>query len=127
MKTYRISGLPIFRDYATDILKFKEDVRYIVSKINSLEIRWSHFKIGKTGNTVEERSVEPDYINDYDGIIELYISSSKQLVSDMEAALIDSFKNDPKCDNGKGGKQSLNDKMADSNKYLVYLVFKENK
>lgn len=127
MKTYRINGLPISRDFKTGTLMFKEDVRTIVSKIKSAETYWSHFKIGKTGNTVEERSVEPDYINDYDGIIELYISSSKQLVSDMEAALIDSFKNDPKCDNGKGGKQSLNDKMADSDKYVVYLVFKEKK
>lgn len=116
--------MPIFRNFADGSRLFGQDVNKIASIIESVKDKLSHFKIGKTGNTVEERSAQPDYCNDYDGIAELYVSSSKTLVSRMEAALIERFKFDRKCDNNRGGSQSLNDDMADSERFVVYMVFK---
>lgn len=124
METFTIEGLPIIRNFADGIRLFGQDVNKIASIIESVKDELSHFKIGKTGNTVEERSAQSDYIDEYDGITKLYVSSSKTLVDRMEAALIERFKLDRKCDNNKGGSQSLNDDMADSKRFVVYMVFK---
>lgn len=124
MKTYEITGLPIIRNFDDGSRLFLKDVKTIASIIETVEDKLSHFKIGKTGNTVDKRSAQSDYCDEYDGIAELYVSSSKTLVSRMEAALIEYFKLDPKCDNDKGGSQSLNDEVADSKRFVVYMVFK---
>ena len=85
---------------------------------------WSSFKIGKSGMTAEERFSEPDYNGEYDGIVEVYASSSADNVSRMEASLIECFKNYEKCDNIKDGDSSVNDTMASSSEYIVYVVYK---
>lgn len=124
METFTIEGLPIVRNFADGSRLFGQDVKRIASRIESVKDELSHFKIGKTGNTVDERSAQSDYCNKYDGIVELYVTSSKTLVSRMEASLIEYFKSDPECDNDKGGSQSLNDEVADSARFVVYMVFK---
>lgn len=86
---------------------------------------WSSFKIGKSGMTAEERFSEPDYNGVYDDIKVVYKSTSADNVSKMEAALIEYFKNNKKCDNIKDGKCSVNDSMTDSDEYIVYVVYKE--
>lgn len=38
--------------------------------------------------------------------------------------MIDNFDDREKCENKKGGKESIHDKMADTNDYYVYIVWK---
>ena len=52
-------------------------------------------------------------------------STSADNVSQMEQSLINFFMDNEKCDNIKDGEGSANDTMADSDKYLVYVVYKE--
>ena len=101
------------------------DVMQIASDIMASAENWSSFKIGKSGMTAEERFCEPDYNGEYDGIEVVYESPSAYNVSQMEASLINFFKNNGKCDNIKDGEGSVNDTMADSDKYIVYVVYKE--
>ncbi len=54
----------------------------------------------------------------------MYQTSSKDEASEMEAYLIDEFEHYEKCQNKKNGDQSLNDEMADSDTYFVYVVWK---
>lgn len=118
---------PIERDYKTGLFMFESDVMRIVSCIRQAENDWIHFKIGKAGESAEERFLQEDYRNTYDGICEVYASTSKTLVDKMEAALIDHFINDPKCDNHKDGDQSINDHMKESRRYIVYVVYKNRR
>lgn len=115
---------PIEREKTAGTLFFNADLMGIVASINQTENEWMHFKIGKAGETAEERFQQEDYRNTYDGIYEVYASTSKILVDRMEAALINYFINDPKCDNKKDGDQSINDVMKDSQRYIVYVVYK---
>ena len=101
------------------------DVMQIASDIMACAKNWSCFKIGKSGMTAEERFSEPDYNGEYDGIEVVYESPSADNVSRMEASLINVFKNHEKCDNIKDGDCSVYDTMADSDKYIVYAVYKE--
>ena len=82
------------------------------------------FKIGKTGEKLEDRKNQPDYKDEYDHIDEVYQTSSKDEASAMEAYLIDEFEHLEKCQNKKDGDHSLNDEMADSDTYYVYVVWK---
>ena len=41
-----------------------------------------------------------------------------------EAEIIDASIDNPKCDNEKDGARSLNDTMASSDKYMVYVVWR---
>lgn len=82
------------------------------------------FKIGKTGLKLEDRKSQPDYKDTYDNIDDVYQTSSKDEASEMEAYLIDEFEHCEKCQNKKDGDQSLNDEMADSDTYFVYVVWK---
>ena len=101
------------------------DVMKIASDIMACAENWSSFKIGTSGMTAEERFSEPDYNGEYDGIEVVYESPSADNVSRIEASLINFFKNHEKCDNIKDGEGSVNDTMADSDKYIVYVVYKE--
>lgn len=101
------------------------DVMKIANYITDYAKNWSSFKIGKTGMTAKERFSEPDYNGEYDdGIVEVYASSSDNNVSLMEASLINYFKDNKKCDNDKDGDSSVNDTMASSSEYIVYVVYK---
>ena len=105
-------------------LMLPSDVMKISNYITDYAKNWSSFKIGKSGMTAEERFNEPDYNGEYDGIVEVYESTSADNVSKMEASLIDCFKNNEKCDNVKDGDSSVNDTMATSSEYIVYVVYK---
>lgn len=117
----------IERNFELGKIMFKGDVERIVSVINQVKDGWANFKIGKAGETTDERFGQNDYRNTYDDICEVYASTSKQLVDAMEAALIDHFVNDPKCDNHKDGDQSVNDNMKESGRYIVYVVYKNRR
>ena len=81
-------------------------------------------KIGKTGQKLEDRKNQLDYKDTYDNIEDVYQTSSKDEASEMEAYLIDEFEYFEKCQNKKDGDHSLNDEMADSDTYYVYVVWK---
>lgn len=115
----------IFRNKKNGEDMFADDVREIAKKIMACAENWSSFKIGKSGMTAEERFSEPDYNGVYDDIKVVYKSTSADNVSKMEAALINIFMDNEKCDNTKDGEGSVNDTMADSNKYIVYVVYNE--
>lgn len=99
-------------------------------RVDAIVIRCISFKIGKTGQSEDDRlsqyNADPDE-KDYE-YIEYVFSGCKQDVDDMESFLIEYYKDNPKCDNKKGGKVSNNDKMAgDAEVYHVYVVWKEKK
>lgn len=83
----------------------------------------TNFKIGKTGQKLEDRFKE--YKNEYDDIIEVYSSSEKAWVDNLEEMLITYFQKEKnyssKCDNKQGG--GGND-MGISGKYYIYIVRK---
>ena len=65
------------------------------------------------------------YEDEYDEIKVLYTDKSPNKVSRMESILIDSCKEDPKCQNVKDGGHSVNDWMTDKNgEYITYIVYK---
>lgn len=81
-------------------------------------IEFENFKIGKTGQTLDER-YRQEYESDYEGKQELFSSSSKEEVDNMEEYLIERFIHEEKCDNEQVGGGD----MTNSSRYLVYLVF----
>ena len=82
------------------------------------------YKIGKTGERADER-YKNGYEDEYDEIKVLYMDKNPDKVSRMESILIDSCKNDPKCQNVKDGGHSVNDWMTDKNgEYITYIVYK---
>ena len=82
------------------------------------------FKIGKTSMSLEDRRNEADYRDTYPNITSLYESRNKILTSIAERELINACINHPKCDNEKGGDESLNDHMGDGDSYQVYIVWR---
>lgn len=88
--------------------------------MKSLAAKVKHFKIGKTGMTLDERYGEPDYNGVYDDIDEIYSSADSEMVSRMEADMIEEFKDYPNCDNIR---TTDRDEMTDSGKYSVYVVW----
>ena len=94
-------------------------------KVEDVIAKCSQFKIGKTGQTLEDRGHQSDYSIEYEWIEKVFVSTSKDEVSKMEAYLIDKYKNHPKCDNEKGGEASVHDAMTeDTSEYIVYVVWK---
>lgn len=91
--------------------------------INDIAKDCKHFKVGKTGETVQDRGNQPDY-QEYDNIQSLFASSSSEFISTLEMKYINRFKDHPKNDNDKDGRQSLFDNMADSEEYHLYIVWK---
>ena len=82
------------------------------------------FKIGKTGQPIDDRFDNSDYPKHFDRITEVFRGDKKE-VDDMESYLIDYYKNNPKCVNGKDGGASNNDPMKPNAKiYYVYVVWK---
>ena len=105
-------------------LMLTSDVMKIANFIFDCAKNWSSFKIGKSGMTAEERFSEPDYNGEYDGIVEVYANQSADNVSQMEASLINYFRDNKKCDNDKDGDSSASDTMTSSSEYIVYVVYK---
>lgn len=97
-------------------------VNYVAAVVPMCKI----FKIGKTGESLKERKNQPDYSGIYDHIEEVYQSSSKDEVSEMESCLIDEYVHLDKCMNKKDGDESLNDTMAEASVYRVYVVWKKS-
>lgn len=97
----------------------------VCNHLNDVVNKCTSFKIGKTSN-VEERFNAPDYRDKYSHIEVLFTSGSKELVSYMESELIDKWllAVPDKCDNEKGGEESFNDQMPDSQEYYVYVVWR---
>lgn len=112
MSTYKIPRFNALRS-AMDIL-------------NDILPNCKSFKIGKTHDLAQRKS-EDDYREKYDHITELYSSTSKILVGYVEALFIDACLEElpTMCDNEKGGYESLNDQMTDSDTYYVYVVWSE--
>lgn len=82
----------------------------------------SSFKIGKTGDTLDDRL--NNYNGEYNHIDSVFLGGELE-VDDMESYLIDKYLAHPKCDNKKGGLASYNDTMVnDNNVYQVYVVWK---
>lgn len=93
-----------------------------IKKVDVIVPNCSSFKIGKTGDTLDE------LLNNYNGEynhIGLVFVGSKSDVDDMESYLIDQYNSHPKCANKKDGEASNNDPMAENaEKYQVYVVWK---
>lgn len=97
-----------------------------ISKVRDIANTCSNFKIGKTGETLEERKTQPDYKDAYKYIKEVYSSTTPHLADDVEAELIRKFIFHPKCDNIKDGFASHSDPMCpDAEKYFVYVVWND--
>ena len=84
------------------------------SKLESL----SNFKIGKTGQTIEERYNE-EYADTYSYYETIGSSENKTTIDNFEKYMIERFMNLPTCDNEQDG----GGEMTDSNKYIVYLMY----
>lgn len=101
--------------------------REAIAFIGSSKSHWEKYKIGKAGETKEER-YQNGYSEEYDDIEVLYTSKDPNLVSKMEKELIDEFTLEFKCQNEKDGAKSFNDKMTDRNdEYITYVVYKNEK
>ena len=97
-----------------------------LSKTRSVVEKCSRFKIGKTGETLEERFSQPDYKDRYQHIDSLYSSSSQMDVDNMERDLLLKYIFHPKCDNMKDGLSSHSDTMRENaEKYHVYIVWND--
>ena len=96
------------------------------SKLEELITNCSKYKIGKTGQTLDERfSQYQSNGEDFERIEELYRSKSFDVVSNLESDLIDYYINDAKCKNIKDGEHSINDHMdIEAEVYFVYVVLK---
>lgn len=99
----------------------------VVTTMIRIAERCTHFKIGKTGQSLEDRFSAKEYQDNYDHIEELDSSDDEKEISDIEGKCIDRamklFPN--KCDNKKGGEDSLEDQMKDdASTYRVYIVYK---
>jgi len=95
--------------------------------IDAVERDCLSFKIGKTGQSKEQRlaqyKADPNE-EDYQSI-EYVFSGSKQESSDMESILINYYKDHIKCDNQKGGETSNSDDMAEGVYiYHAYVVWR---
>lgn len=101
----------------------QECISGAIRLVNEILPECTHFKIGKTGMTVEDRRNEPDYRDAYPNAKWLISTPWPDAAGRMEATLIDYYLAHPKCDNIKDGGSSLNDIVADTEKYYVYIVW----
>ena len=93
----------------------------VVAKVELKIAYCESFKIGKTGQTKDERFA--GYKGEYEEYSIVYEGSRKE-VSDMESYLIKHYKDNPKCDNYRGPKASNKDEMKeDSVNFHVYVVW----
>lgn len=99
-----------------------------ISKVRDIAETCANFKIGKTGETLEERKNQPDYKEAYQNIKEVYSSTNSHEVDDVESELIKKFIFYPNCDNIKDGFTSHSDPMREgAERYVVYVVWNNKK
>lgn len=92
-------------------------------KVDVIISNCSSFKIGKTGNTLDNRL--NNYNGEYSHIDSVFLGGELE-VDDMESYLIDKYIDHSKCDNKKDGSASSNDTMAaNAEMYQVYVVWNE--
>lgn len=95
-----------------------------IKKIEKVVGTCSSFKIGKTGQSLQDR-FDSEYKDQYDRIVEVYCSSNESEISALERWLIEYFqtleKYSSKCDN----KASGGGDMDYSSKYYIYVVVKD--
>ena len=121
------------KSYSDMLREFAERINAILKafaeqKVRNIIENCANFKIGKTGETLEERHSQPDYAGEYEHITEIYKSQTKSAVDDMESFLISRFILNSKCDNLKSGRDSNSDTMKDNaSEYRVYLVWNDKK
>ena len=101
---------------------FNDPIEKAVARISEICQSCTSYKIGKTGMLLESRLNEPDYKDNYTSIEPVYESNSKELCSYAESELINTFIDDPQCDNKKDGEHSLDDNLADTPPFYVYVV-----
>ena len=77
-----------------------------------------HFKIGKTGQTVEDRYSQ-EYADDYDYCKIIGSAKEASVIDNFEKYMIERFKGKPNCDNEQIG----GGEMTKSDKYIVYLMY----
>ena len=77
-----------------------------------------NFKIGKTGQTVDER-FRQEHESAYANVSELGVSHSKEIIDECEKYLIKRFKACTTCDNQQIGGGD----MGKSDTYRIYLVW----
>lgn len=102
----------------------QECVSGAIRLVNAIIPDCTSFKIGKTGQDVEDRRKEPDYQDLYPNIKWLISTPWVDAAGRMEAALIDAFIDNSRCDNIKDGEASVNDNMAEAERYFVYIVWR---
>lgn len=101
---------------------FNSPMDKAVARIKEIRQNCQSYKIGKTGMLLESRLNEPDYKDVYTSIDPVYETNSKGLCSVAESELINSFIDDPQCDNKKDGEHSFLDNLADTPPFYVYVV-----
>ena len=80
--------------------------------------KFTNFKIGKTGQSIQERYNE-EYSSDYSHFEEIGYSDNSENIDKFEEYLIERFMHLKNCDNEQVG----GGEMTKSDKYLVYLVY----
>lgn len=117
-------------DFSSQLEELQETVRALnrgwsSQKVKNIIEKCSSFKIGKTGEALDERRAQPDYVDEYPYIESVYKSANKGEVDEMESYLIGRYFLNEKCDNLKSGIRSKNDTMrSDATEYNVYVVWK---
>jgi len=95
-----------------------------IEKIQGIADGNSIFKIGKTGQKLEDR-FSGEYESDYDKIIPICKSSNANTIDIWEKGLINHFQNDDdykdKCDNIAVGGGNMD---VESGTYRIYVVVK---
>ena len=99
------------------------EITKVMNKMSSIIKVSCSYKIGKTGERADER-FKNGYEDEYDEIKVLYTDKSPNKVSRMESILIDSCKEDPKCQNVKDGGHSVNWMTDKNGEYITYIVYK---
>lgn len=95
-----------------------------VKKIQTITSNCSHFKIGKTGQSLSDR-FDAEYKNEYDRIKSVYKSNDKKIVDDLESYLIDRFLSFDKFKSMCVNQAIGGGEMEDSETYHVYVVVKD--
>ena len=78
----------------------------------------SNFKIGKTGQAIEER-YDQEYSDIYDFYEEVGSSENAEVIDNFEEYLIKRFQDLDNCDNDQIG----GGEMTESDRYIVYIVY----
>ncbi len=88
--------------------------------IDNIALKGSRFKIGKTGQTLNEK-FDSEYQKEYTHIHELLSSNDAGLIERLEGHFIEKYKEHPKNDNEIEGSAG---KMKPTGTYYLYVVYK---